>query len=241
MKNLSVDAARDLVLKSDGDCPLKGTGKDEHCFAVGAAARKIAEKMGLDGEKAEVLGTLHDVGCKFARGDQHPIRGYKYLKSLGVPEDAASPTLTHSFINGDPNCTADGILIAEGHAVPKQKIIPYGADKESETDRKFLLDYLEKHIYSDYEKIINLCDLLATNRVIGLENRLAELLESKSQSPDFVQNPAHSVAARKLQSEIESKMRCKISDLFPEIATYNKSADTYRASLSQSRKDSRTK
>lgn len=52
--------------------------KQKHCLKIGRVARKIAEKCGLDGEMAEILGTIHDIGDLWNSGYQHSYVGYKY-------------------------------------------------------------------------------------------------------------------------------------------------------------------
>ena len=230
-----------LVLQSDGTSPMKGTGKDDHCFRVGLTARLIGQAINknkqnkldkpLDLNRLEVLGILHDIGCNWERGKQHPMIGYKYLLEIGCPEDVASICLTHSFLDGDPNCTADGFLIDDKGNVKENNIVPF----ENEQDKDFLLNYLENHEYTLEDKIINLCDLMVTNKVIGLDNRLHELLKSKQVNPNFVPNPKHTESAQKLLSEIETLMGCKMEELFPEIKDKQK-GDDYRAKMENVKK-----
>ena len=51
-----------------------------HSLHVARAAGAIAEKCGIDGERAWVLGALHDVGrYEGVRGLHHAVAGYALL------------------------------------------------------------------------------------------------------------------------------------------------------------------
>lgn len=210
-----------LLLNPNGSMP---TSKNNHSLEVGRVARKIAEKCGLDGEEAEILGIIHDIGGLWNLGVQHPYIGYKYIKSLGYDDKYADICLTHSFINGNPNCTADGLLV-ENEKVKPNNILPW----ENEEDSKFVLNFLKTHKYSKIENIINLCDLMITDKIIGLDKRLIDLIEKKGA---HVTTQNHIKVARALQASIEKEMGCSILDLFPEIIDNQKSPETYRTSMS---------
>lgn len=72
-----------------------------HCRVAAYAAEKIALSCGMNGEKAYVLGLLHDIGRKFfVRDLGHIYNGYRYMQSLGYFA-VAKICLTHSFPNRD--------------------------------------------------------------------------------------------------------------------------------------------
>lgn len=224
---LTLNKAKKLVQNNpDGQMILP---KIKHCLEIGRIARKIAEKCGLDGEKAEILGIVHDIGSIWNEGYQHPYVGYKYLKVLGYDDEYANVCLTHSFIHGDPNCTADGLLVECGK-VKQNKIIPW----ENEEDSNFVLNFLKTHKYTEIEDIINLCDLMVTDKVIGLDKRLFELIAKKG---TFCTTQNHINVAHELQAQIEQKMGCTILELFPEIIENQKAGDTYRSAMKESRNE----
>ena len=71
-----------------------------HSLHVARAAGAIAEKCGMDGERAWVLGALHDVGrYEGVRGLHHAVAGYALLMEKGDP-GAARVCVTHSFPDG---------------------------------------------------------------------------------------------------------------------------------------------
>jgi len=214
---LTVEKARELIQKNPaGKIPKS---KVDHCLEVGRIARKIAQKCGLDLELAEILGIIHDIGYMWNSGYQHSFVGYKYLKSLGYDDEYANICLTHSFIHGDPNCTADGLHVKNGKVL-KNRTIPY----ENEEDSKFFLNFLKTHKYTKIEDIINLCDLMVSDKVIGLDKRLIDFIVS-SGAHSTTRN--HIITARELQAQLENEMGCSMLDLFPEIFENQKSDDTY--------------
>ena len=82
----------------------------EHSIRVGQAAERIAKKIGIDSDKAAAMGYLHDIGKIYGEPySQHIVKGYEYLKSMGISDEYANICLTHSYLNNDINCTAGGI------------------------------------------------------------------------------------------------------------------------------------
>ncbi|HEX3052316.1 MAG TPA: HD domain-containing protein [Aggregatilineaceae bacterium] len=115
----------------------------QHSIYVGEAARAIAARHpDLDAETAFTLGCLHDIGRRVGVTDmRHVLDGYTYLHEKGY-EDAAQICLTHSFViqhidavGGQWDCTADEL--------------------------QFIKDYLGRVRYTDYDRLIQLCDALA--------------------------------------------------------------------------------
>ncbi|MFI3242095.1 MAG: HD domain-containing protein [Alphaproteobacteria bacterium] len=111
-----------------------------HTKNVAFCAEKIAEKCGLDSEKAYLLGLLHDYGKvqkERLTGVFHGRFGYEYFLDKGY-DDVARICLTHSFIKNPIN-------------------------KRSHNFNKDWLDWannLLKDIeYNDYDRLIQLCDL----------------------------------------------------------------------------------
>lgn len=218
---LKIEKAEELV-KNGINGQKMPQAKINHSFAVANAAKKIAEKCGLDGEEAYVLGLVHDIGCHFNKGIQHPFIGYKLLKELGY-EKEANICLTHSFLQGDPNCTADGPIVQNG-VVAKNNIIPWECKEESEE----VLQFLQTHKYTACETIINLCDLMCTDKIVGLDKRLIDLIAKKGA---FSTTQNHIKKAKEIEKALEEIMGCTMLDLFPEIVDNIKQAETYRSSM----------
>ncbi len=129
----------------------------DHSRTAAFCARRIAEKVGLDGEKAYVLGLLHDIGRHFGvRHLGHVYDGYRYMMDLGYP-DAAKICLTHSFNQ------------------PKLEVY-IGKFDISQEQQQELQALLHATVYDDYDRLIQLCDCLAGNgQVMDMEARMLDV------------------------------------------------------------------
>ena len=115
----------------------------QHSENVAKAAEIIAAHCSLDAEKAFVCGLLHDIGRRAGwSAVRHIIDGYDYLTEKGWDE-AARVCLTHSF---------------------PVKDIEKDIGKKDITSEQyaFIRRFLEETEYDDYDKLIILCDSLAT-------------------------------------------------------------------------------
>ncbi len=163
-----------------------------HSVYVSELAGMIAERMGLDPEYAAVLGMLHDIGRKVDPGN-HMYAGYKFLKENGYPEYAFI-CLTHSFLNNDIECICGELLSpqSEGYAEVK--------------------DFVEKCEYTDYDRIIQTCDLLCLHSGgTTLEERIADI---ESRKGTHSKSQYHRRAAAAQKDYIEQKAGCGIYSLY---------------------------
>lgn len=129
-----------------------------HCRVAAHCAEKIAQACGdMDGEKAWILGLLHDIGRKFGvRHLGHVSDGYSYMMSLGYDE-AAQICLTHSFHNQ----TTDGYI---------------GRFDTTQEETKLIEDRLKTVEMDDYDRLIQLCDSLAgAEGVLDIEERMGDV------------------------------------------------------------------
>lgn len=129
-----------------------------HSRVAAHCAEKIAALCdGLDSEKAYILGLLHDIGRKFGVGHlRHVWDGYTYMTALGYDE-AARICLTHSFNNGSVN-----------------EYI--GKFDTTDEETELLSAALDKVVYDDYDRLIQLCDALAGSEgVLDIEERMRDV------------------------------------------------------------------
>ena len=130
----------------------------DHSRVAAHCARAIAEKCPrMDGEKAYVLGLLHDIGRRFGvRHLGHVSDGYRYMLSLGY-EEAARICLSHSFNTG--------------------RLEDYiGKWDVDETELQTLRSALAALQMDDYDRLIQLCDALAgADRVLDMETRMSDV------------------------------------------------------------------
>ncbi|HMN12307.1 MAG TPA: HDIG domain-containing protein [Bellilinea sp.] len=128
-----------------------------HVKLVARAAESIAAKLGLDPEKAYVLGLLHDIGRRFGKFNLiHGFHGYQYLTELGFPA-AARVCLTHSFITRRIDDTG-------GH---------WDGTEQERITAQTLLDSFE---WDEYDRLILFCDSITMGDGYHLlEQRLMEV------------------------------------------------------------------
>lgn len=127
-----------------------------HSENVANAAKVIAENAGLNGEKAYVLGLLHDIGRRTGIAQvRHIVDGYDYAMSKGWDE-VARICLTHSF--------------------PVKDVDADIGRKDITSDQyAFIKNYINDVVYDDYDKLIILCDALAdANGYCILEKRFVD-------------------------------------------------------------------
>lgn len=163
-----------------------------HSICVGNTAGKIAEKLNLDVNYAKTLGYIHDIGRGIGDSKNHVMNGYYYLKELGYDDEYANICLTHSYLNNDIYCTAGGIP----------------------TDIPFRTEFIKKHEYTIYEKIINLCDLMCTDTIMTVDKRLIDLIIRKGAHEN---TQYHIKETYKLKQYIDKQLGFNLYDLFPSI------------------------
>lgn len=168
-----------------------------HSLAVAYVAKKIADKLKLDSERAYIMGLLHDVGKK-VNPQNHLLSGYDYLKMKQVPEEIAGITLKHSFEFGN---TENGYPLKA-------------------TEKTVLSAYFSKYPYTIYDDIVCLADYYGLgNQVIPLEMRLLDLFYRYG-SPQNLKGYIKNIYT--LKKVIEEKMHCTMEELFPEIKKRDK-------------------
>jgi len=129
-----------------------------HSFQVAGAAQRIAATHPhLDPEKGYTLGLLHDIGRQEGKFDmRHVLDGYNFLRAEGYP-DAARICLTHSY--PIPNVGA-------------------GSGKWDGTadEEELVASYLASIEYTDYDRLIQLCDALCLPEgPVLMEKRLLDV------------------------------------------------------------------
>ncbi|MGI5888864.1 MAG: HD domain-containing protein [Oscillospiraceae bacterium] len=147
--------------KSDADVILKWAGDMnpgawvDHSRNTARAAEKIASMCGLDSEKAYSLGMLHEVGRYESRRDlHHVIAGYKMLRDNY--SDAARICVTSAFVVPDINNRTER------------------NDCTSE-ETQFIRSFLKSVEYDDYDRLIQLCTVMASSDGVGmLEKKLSD-------------------------------------------------------------------
>ena len=175
-----------------------------HSLHVARAAGAIAEKCGMDGERAWVLGALHDVGrYEGVRGLHHAVAGYALLMEKGDP-GAARVCVTHSF--------PDGRL---EHFNGKRDVSP--------EEGAFLRRFLAETIPDDFDRLIQLCDAICTAQGVCLmEKRLVDVALRHGLEPGLDEKWR---AFLNLRRDFERRMGASVYSLFDECAAVTFAAE----------------
>lgn len=169
-----------------------------HSFHVAKAAEIIASRLDhLSPSTAYRLGRLHDIGRREGiTGMRHVYDGYQFLRAAGYP-DAARICLTHSFPvknvqagSSAWDCTADEL--------------------------REISAYLDGVVYSDYDRLLQLCDaLVLPSGFCLLEKRLLDVLMRYKNYNDFTLPKWQ--AYFDLKKYFEDRMCVSIYELLPGV------------------------
>ena len=174
-----------------------------HSRYAAAAARILASYLpDLQAEAAYSMGLLHDIGRREGVADmRHIVDGYRFLSTQGF-EDAARICLTHSY------------PIPNAHTFT-------GEWDGTAGELNFVQEYLDRNPYTDYDRLLQLCDALALPTGFCLiEKRLVEVALRRGVNE-------HSVprwqAFLQIQKDFEAVLGRSIYTLLPGIVenTFN--------------------
>ena len=92
---------------------VENEGLRKHMYAVEAAVRHYARKMGADPEVWGLAGLLHDLDWE-KHPDVHPMKGVDALKAGGYPEEVVHAVLAHrpEYTGVEPETSLDRVLYA---------------------------------------------------------------------------------------------------------------------------------
>ena len=166
-----------------------------HCRYVGNLAGMIAREMGLDPEYAAALGYLHDIGRK-VDSDNHAYAGYRFLKEKGY-EEYAFICLTHSFLNNDMEYTCGRLLSPESKGYDEVR------------------SFVEAHQNTDYDRIIQTCDLLCLHT--GGTTLEARIDDIEARKGTHAKSGAHRAAAIAQKARIEEAIGHSIYDFYDAL------------------------
>ena len=169
----------------------------QHSINVGKAAEIIASRCSqIDLNKAYILGCLHDIGRRVGIvGVKHIIAGYDYAISKGWDE-VARVCLTHSY--------------------PIQNISKEIGKFDISASEYEKMDTMLKVIkYDDYDRLIILCDSLATAEGFCiLEKRFVDTARRYGVF-DFTIERWNAII--EIKSYFQKKIGCSIYDILPHI------------------------
>jgi hypothetical protein len=187
------DEAGQLMAEAESRNPGRWA---QHSRYVAQAAELIAVHAGLDPEVAFVMGYLHDIGRRAGVTDlRHALDGYRYLLGLGY-DDAARICLTHSFPVQDAR-SGSGVWDC------------------SEEEYQFVADFLLSVDYTEYDRLIQLCDAIAQpDGFCLIEKRLVDVALRHGINAFTVQKWD---AFLRLQKDFEEAMGQSIYRILPGV------------------------
>lgn len=169
----------------------------DHSHYVAKACRNIAERCDeLSYDTAYLLGLLHDIG-RYAgvTSERHLVDGYAYCMERGW-EKAAQICVSHAFMIQDID-TAIGIF------------------DMSQKEYEWLRRFVEKAVYDDYDRLVQLCDSLALpTGFCLLEKRFVDVTIRYGTHPYTVERWKKIFELKEL---FESKLQCSIYDVLPGV------------------------
>ncbi len=167
-----------------------------HSESVAQNAKLIAQRCGLDAQKAYVMGLLHDIGRREGvSGIKHIFDGYAYMLEMGEKE-IARICLTHSF--------------------PLKDVQTYiGAYDCTEEQLAFLRDFLEHTEQNDYDRLIQLCDAISLPEgACIMEKRLMDVA-LRHGLPEFSLDKWRAFLA--LKQYFDDKCGCNLYEFLPNV------------------------
>lgn len=140
-----------------------------HSLNVSIVTSILAKNLGLNFEVAQTMGLLHDFGRKYSHNFNHIINGFEKLIDYGYYSEAIG-SLTHSFVNG-------GRCANNEPAIEGFNLDEYGNPFfEKETNKDDITLFLEKYRYNGYDMLLNIADLIATDKsIVSLKERLDDI------------------------------------------------------------------
>lgn len=144
-----------------------GIGWIKHSQYVANISKILAHHLSLDENSVYIFGLFHDIGRMFSKNintsANHGLDGYRYMQNLGFPE-VARYCITHEFLSKERLSKYDNILFK----------------KNSIEDKEFILNFIQSIEYTDYDRIVQIADSLATKEgYVMLEQRVIDLMRRK--------------------------------------------------------------
>ncbi len=188
---------KDIAEKELEKANAKNSGKwVAHSRFVAIACEIIAEHSRIDGEKAYVLGLLHDIGRREGvTSIRHILDGYNYCKDNGWL-DVAKICLTHSYPIKDINTD-----IGQWDITAEEK--------------EFINNFINTETYDDYDKLVQLCDALATSDGLCLlEKRFVDVTRRYGFKAFTIDRWN---AIFEIKKQFESVMNCSVYSILPNV------------------------
>lgn len=169
----------------------------DHSRYVAEACKNIAlECNDLSAEQAYLFGLLHDIG-RYAgiSSERHLIDGYRYCMERGWKK-AAQICISHAFMIQDIDTSI-------------------GKFDVSDDDYRFMKEFIANAVYDDYDRLVQLCDALATpTGFCLLEKRFVDVTIRYGVHPATIDRWKKILEIKEL---FEKQIGCSIYTLLPGV------------------------
>jgi putative nucleotidyltransferase with HDIG domain len=160
---------------------IQNPGLRKHCYAVEAAMRAYAAKMGGDVERWGLTGLIHDFDWeRHPDMERHPMQGVAFLREQGWPEDICRAVLGHATYSGVPRDTdmAKALYACDelcGFLVACALILP-----EKSLEKVEVASVRKKMKRADFARNVNRDDIVqgAAELGVDLDEHIAFVLEA---------------------------------------------------------------
>lgn len=172
-----------------------------HSRVVARAAKTIAKKADMDVNTAYILGLLHDIGrYEGVTGLRHVFQGYRLMQEKGYHLNAKI-CLTHSF-----PCKDIDSFVGKNDCTPDETLA--------------IREALEKFVYDDYDRLIQLCDAICmAEGVCILEVRLVDVVRRHNTFNPKILEKWNAFFG--LKEHFDKKCKTSIYNLFKKEITGN--------------------
>lgn len=160
---------------------IQNPGLRKHCYAVEAAMRAYARRLGEDEERWGLTGLIHDFDWeRHPDAERHPMKGVEFLRAQGWPDDVCRAVLGHATYSGVPRDTAMartlfacdelcGLLVACALITPDKSL-----------DQVEVASVKKKMKRADFARNVNRDDIVtgAAEMGVELDQHIATTLEA---------------------------------------------------------------
>ncbi len=172
-----IESGKHLGNNTINDGNINTSSWISHSLFSSILASQLANAIGLDSKKIESIALLHDIGRKQTHTFEHTIRGFEMLIDANYETEAIG-CITHSFLGGG-RCSSNEL--AEPGFFVDDNGIPHFKDGAFKDD---ITIFLENYKYTMYDIILNITDLMATDKgIVSPMDRIKDI-ESRRKSFD---------------------------------------------------------
>ena len=145
-----------------------------HSINAALVTYNLANMLGLDSNYAFIYGLLHDYGRKYVHSFEHVIKGFEALIDMGY-ESESKACLIHSFINASRYCLME---VADSSFYLDENNKERFNDSSKMDDLCLILGNTN---YTDYDRILNIADLMATfSGIVSSKDRIKDIITRRN-------------------------------------------------------------